>query len=317
MRRPRGDETADRLLHWTDSQKAAERLAANILAATGYVSVDPIHPLGGPDGLRDVVCAKDGKKWIAGVYFPNGKKSLSAVTTKFKHDLKGVAVHGADGFAFVTNQYLKASERESLIEVAGGQATDLLHRERIAAVLNSPQNYGTRLDFLDIEMSKEEQLAFFGYIAELTKDMQERLSELLALIRNGKLAGQIPLEDLERFKDTLHGLVGHPGSVGLFSPVDRLRPPIHELQAYAAELARLGDPGMFAFGSPVDRLRPPLDELRQYEAGVERLVGTTFVRSGLVSRLRPPLEDLQAYEEMLDRVIEKTHQLKREGPQAS
>ena len=75
-RRYRGDETAQRLLNWSDSQKAAERLAGHIVAAEGYASIDPMHPLGGPDGLVDLVCVKDNHRWTVAVYFPNGKKTL-------------------------------------------------------------------------------------------------------------------------------------------------------------------------------------------------------------------------------------------------
>jgi len=28
----------------------------------GYEAIDPSHPLGGQDGLKDIVCAKDGVK---------------------------------------------------------------------------------------------------------------------------------------------------------------------------------------------------------------------------------------------------------------
>ncbi|MGD0626442.1 MAG: hypothetical protein ABSB32_17205 [Thermodesulfobacteriota bacterium] len=48
MRRSGGDETTQRLLSWTDSQKAAERLAGHVLAASGFTAIDPVHPLGGP-----------------------------------------------------------------------------------------------------------------------------------------------------------------------------------------------------------------------------------------------------------------------------
>src|SRR5688572_2419880 len=107
-RRPRGDETVQRLLDWSDSSKAAERLAAHILAAEGFASIDPTHPLGGPDGLTDLVCIRENRRWVSAVYFPRGAKPFGTVLRKFAHDLpKHRDSEKVDGFAFVTNQYLK------------------------------------------------------------------------------------------------------------------------------------------------------------------------------------------------------------------
>ena len=54
-RRTDGDETWMRLQTWTKGQKPAERLAAHILSTEGYQSIDPSHPLGGRDGIKDIV----------------------------------------------------------------------------------------------------------------------------------------------------------------------------------------------------------------------------------------------------------------------
>jgi hypothetical protein len=298
------------LLNWSDSQKASERLAASLLAASGYSSIDPAHPLGGRDRLKDAVCVKDGKRWLAAVYFPRGQKSLTQTLTKFKHDLRGVRAGEARCFAFVTNQYLTLAQRKAIAAAASGIEVDLLHLERIAGVLNTPANYGTRLDFLDIEMSKEEQLSFFAQIAELAAGMETKLGELLIALSVGNLASQFPTEELNRFKDTLNALTGYPGAFSTFSPVDRLRPPTHELRLYADELSRLvGGSGSLTFSAPVDRLRPPLTELREYETRIENLVGGGFTLAGKISALRPPFEALQEYEDLLDRVLAKTREL--------
>src|SRR5712671_384903 len=126
MRRPRGDETTTRLLNWSDSQKAAERLAGSLLAASGYSSIDPAHPLGGRDRLKDAVCVKDGKRWLAAVYFPRGQKSLTQTLNKFRHDLRGVGRDEAASFVFVTNQYLTLAQRKALAAAATGLEIDLL-----------------------------------------------------------------------------------------------------------------------------------------------------------------------------------------------
>ena len=47
----------------------------------------------------------------------------------------------------------------------------IYHLERIASLLNTPSFYGIRMEFLDIEMSKEEQLSFFA-------DQDQRLARI-------------------------------------------------------------------------------------------------------------------------------------------
>lgn len=68
MKRAEGRETWHRLLEWDKGQAAAEKLAAQILIAEKYEAVDPIHPLGGKDGGKDILCKKDGQKFIAACY---------------------------------------------------------------------------------------------------------------------------------------------------------------------------------------------------------------------------------------------------------
>ena len=99
---------------------------------------------------------RDGEKWVAGAYFPRGIVTLGKTQQKFDHDAAAVQAHQADGFAFVTNQGLSDSQRKKL----GGRTeaqVEVYHLERIASILDSPQLYGVRLEFLDIEMSREEQ----------------------------------------------------------------------------------------------------------------------------------------------------------------
>ena len=113
-RQKKGQDTWKRLRDWHDGQTSAERLSSRLLNLIGYSSVDPSHPLGGPDGKKDVICKKDGKKWVVGVYFPNGQKEFKEIEKKFEEDLKGVKANKADAFVFITNQELKISEKETL-----------------------------------------------------------------------------------------------------------------------------------------------------------------------------------------------------------
>jgi len=175
-RQTQGGETWRRLRDWDRGQAPSERLAAHILRVEGYEAIDPSHPLGGQDGLKDVVCVKDKVRFIGACYFPRGQQSLGAISTKFANDLEGVTKNHADGIAFVTNQELTLGEREELVNKAGSIKVDLFHLERITSILDSPQCYGIRLEYLDIEMTKEEQLAFMATISQFSNRLEEMLS---------------------------------------------------------------------------------------------------------------------------------------------
>ena len=162
MRMSEGRETFNRLLNWDRGHAPSERLAAIILSKEGFNGVDPSHPLGGKDGLKDMTLSSDGKRWIGAVYFPRGQQSFPDIKKKFAHDLDGVKANNAEGLAFVTNQELRLGERKILTELMPEVDVQIYHLERIASLLNTPSFYGIRMEFLDIEMSKEEQLSFFA-----------------------------------------------------------------------------------------------------------------------------------------------------------
>jgi hypothetical protein len=82
MRSRDGRETWRRLLAWDREQAASERLAGHILRFEGFQSIDPSHPLGGRDGLKDIICARDGKKWIGAAYFPRDKQLFATIAKK-------------------------------------------------------------------------------------------------------------------------------------------------------------------------------------------------------------------------------------------
>ena len=178
MRMSEGKETWHRLLAWDRGQAPAERLAALILHGEGFCDIDPSHPLGGKDGLKDMVLSYKGEKWIAGVYFPRGQQTFSEIKDKFEHDIKGIDATNSSGFLFVTNQELRLAERKQLVDMFPEVDVDIYHLERIASLLNSPQNYGTRLDFLDIDMTKEEQLAFFSVHYKRMASVDEKLDRI-------------------------------------------------------------------------------------------------------------------------------------------
>jgi len=194
MRRNDGRETWYRLLEWDKGQTPAERLAAIILTNEGFRNIDPSHPLGGRDGLKDMVISYNGKKWIGAVYFPRGQQDFYKIKDKFAHDLEGVKQNGANGIAFVTNQELRLSERKIISELDANIDVQIYHLERIASLLNSPQYYGVRMEFLEIEMNKEEQVAFFANQNDKMNNIETVLERLVSSIERTECKHQLPEE---------------------------------------------------------------------------------------------------------------------------
>jgi fido (protein-threonine AMPylation protein) len=172
-------DTELKLTNWREGQTKAERLAANLLDLDGFTAIDPQCPLGGPDGIKDVICEKNGWKYVGAAYFPTTIKDFKAIKKKFDGDLKGVTQNKVDGIVFVTNQKLSPSERATLIkEAKNKKATALIyHVEKIRVLLDSPQGFALRLTILGIEMTKEEQLSFFSdqrnYLKKLLNEQSE------------------------------------------------------------------------------------------------------------------------------------------------
>jgi hypothetical protein len=153
----RWDETWHRLREWTNGQAPAERLAAQILLAEGFSEIDPSHPLGGPDGGKDAIAARNGARWVMAVYFPRGQMAFREIKAKFLADHAGAVANGAKGIAFVTNQELKLNERLQLEEAAQTEV-ELFHLERITAILDQPRLHGVRDQFLQIPAERSTDL---------------------------------------------------------------------------------------------------------------------------------------------------------------
>lgn len=177
-RRTGGRETWHRLREWDKAQADSERLAARLLSMEGYSGIDPSHPLGGPDGGRDIICAKDGRNCVVAVYFPRGQRTYGEIQTKFTDDLGKARRHSAEAIIFFTNQELTLSERDELAKLASPINLDTYHLERIASCLDSPSGYGLRLEFVSIEMTKEEQVSFFNERDQVLYEIKDRLLSL-------------------------------------------------------------------------------------------------------------------------------------------
>ena len=160
-KRSEGRETWHRLLEWDKGQAASERLAGHVLRLEGFESIDPSHPLGGPDGGKDFFAVRNGKKWTGAVFFPRGRKSFSQTRSKFTSDTERSLKGNSEGLIFITNQELTIGEREALAQINPLVSVEIFHLERIASLLDSPAAYGIRLEFLEIEMTKEDQISFF------------------------------------------------------------------------------------------------------------------------------------------------------------
>ncbi|QVI22924.1 hypothetical protein KHQ06_08150 [Nocardia tengchongensis] len=145
----RTEETLHRLLEWRTGQ-ASERLAAQILDHEGYEDIDPSHPQGGKDGGKDGTCVRNGQSWIYAVYFPRGQQTFNDIKTKFSDDLASARKHNPHGLAFVTNQEIRLSERDTLRNLGGGIEIEIYHLERVATILDRPVMAPVRKQYLDI-----------------------------------------------------------------------------------------------------------------------------------------------------------------------
>lgn len=193
-RQTEGSETWRRLLDWDRNQKASERLAAQLLRMEGFLSIDPSHPLGGPDGLKDIICSRNNKKWIAAVYFPRGTKNFKEVREKYEKDIKGLETNNAEGIAFFSNQEITLGERDELKEIVLPKEAEIYHLERISSLLDSPACYGIRLEYLDIEMTKDEQLAYIVVRDQMFANQEVKIDEILKCVK------EIPQEEQNKIK---------------------------------------------------------------------------------------------------------------------
>jgi TPR repeat protein len=125
-------------------------MCACVLQLCGYTDVDPQAPLGGPDGKKDIIAWRDGKKYVAAVYFPPTPSSFAEIKRKYRADLHGVRGNDAAGFIFMTNQRLSPRERSILLELGASEVDQIFALERIRAVLDQPGGYGPRLEYLQI-----------------------------------------------------------------------------------------------------------------------------------------------------------------------
>lgn len=158
------------LRDWRRGQTEAERLCAALMHAEGFAWIDPQCPLGGPDGRKDVLAFRNGKKYVGAAYFPPTHQEYKTIKEKFEHDLNGVSKNNAEGLAFFVNQPVTPSEREKLKSIPEEIEVEIYHLERMRSILDSPKGYGIRLEHLRIAMTEEEQYAFWSSLNSKVDD---------------------------------------------------------------------------------------------------------------------------------------------------
>jgi len=241
-RRSQGTETFLCLQNWMKGQAAAERLAAHILYSEGFSSIDPSHPLGGRDGRKDIVCFRDNLKWIGAAYFARGKKPFSDIKKKFLYDLEGIKTNGADGLAFVTNQELKLADRKKLKALSEFNV-EIYHLERISSILDNPRLYSIRLEFLEIEMTKEEQLSFFEARDQYLEDLRQTQKQILQSLNNVQTSSQPSLE-IERLRKQLQTFFENrndPFLYGARLPWERQEITIDQIEQLLQTIVKLAE----------------------------------------------------------------------------
>lgn len=336
MKKYAGRDTWHSLQEWDREQAVAERLVAQVILIEGYKSVDPSHPLGGPDGLKDIVCEHNDKSYVVACYFPRTRQKYTAIKKKFLGDSEGVHKNKAEGFVFVTNQELTLAEREKLASSCEHTVeVEIYHLERLAAILNAPQCYGIRLEFLDIEMSKEEQLSFFafrdfqlGTLLAKQKSISSKVDEIIAALKNpGELKFEM-IDTLKDFKEILNQISGDNRFNYAYSSsghMSKLSVPLDEIVEFKKILDAITDNSYFSDlnQGKVSSLKVPLAEIKEFSeilAAITSRVGigsgsglalwTGAARTGNISDLRVPIGELREYESTLNRIVEKLKEKK-------
>lgn len=183
------------IIYWDKGQAFSERMTAKILSIDGFENIDPQSPAGGPDGTKDIIGERYGIRYIIGAYFPNGQKDFKDVKSKFEDDYSGAVKNSAKGFAFVTNQKITVSERLLLTKDLA-LPIEIYHGERVCGILDSPKGYGVRLEYLGIELTKEEQISFLNNHIDLKENfkvIQEALNQLKKV--TSRLVGEVYRRD--------------------------------------------------------------------------------------------------------------------------
>lgn len=187
-------QTDERIKGYLDTnQLHREQMCRAILAIDQrYTDVHPRHPRGGPDGGRDIEALYRNDQIVFGaVGFVNQANDSSEqkrdIRVKFNSDLNSALSSKNDlkAFVFFTNISLTIGEKESLMNLARNNNVihcDIFDRERIRILLDSPDGFSIRFQYLSIPLSEAEQASFF---ARWGDDIQQIISNGFKNIEKG------------------------------------------------------------------------------------------------------------------------------------
>ncbi len=166
--------TDERLKGYLDSnQLHREQMCLAVLGTDRRFSdVRPRHPRGGRDGGRDIEAfTKDGLVVYGAVGFVNQVNDSNAqkrsIKKKFNEDVKSAieSDRKPDNFLFFTNLNLTVTEKNELTDNAkrsGFLSCEIFDRERIRIILDSPDGFSIRFQYLQLPLSEAEQSSFFA-----------------------------------------------------------------------------------------------------------------------------------------------------------
>lgn len=167
-------QTDERLKSYLDTnQLHREQMCRAILATDKrYSDVRPRHPRGGPDGGRDIEAIyRENQVAYGAVGFCNqandSNEQKRIIKQKFHDDLTNAISNEKrpDAFVFFTNINLTVGEKDDLVSEAKNilvKHCEIFDRERIRIVLDSPDGFFVRFQFLNIPLSEAEQASFFA-----------------------------------------------------------------------------------------------------------------------------------------------------------
>ena len=206
-----GRLTNERLKGWNLDSASRERMCLLLLATEPQFSqLRPRRPEGGPDEGRD----------IEGIYNVGGglvfygavgfRRNVSddaddkrKIKEKFKNDLDSALRDKSDlkAFVFLTNVDLTDAEISILVSHARGRGLEIIeiyHRERLRFLLDgSPGGWAVRFRFLDIEMTKEEQLAFLnGVLNQVAQSVGTQATQIIDAIAETEARQSAQLREL-------------------------------------------------------------------------------------------------------------------------
>lgn len=177
--------TDERLKGYLDTnQLSRERLGLAVLALDRrFSALKPRHPRGGPDGGRDIEARFEGELVFGAVGFQSqatdADEDRKAALKKFSSDLDSAL--GTDPvpkvFVFLTNVNLRQGEKDAAVleaQARGFAHTEIFDRERIRILLDTPEGFAARFQYLGLTLSEAEQAAFF---ARWGDDLQSLLTD--------------------------------------------------------------------------------------------------------------------------------------------